>query len=280
MSYLQPPPNMSPVVVVKDFGGYVDQYMTRTEEYRRTGREVRIHECHSACTMALSLPNVCVYRSSVFKFHQAYDPRDHVTNWEVTGQLFNTYPVAVRERLGALTKQFTVLSGSELIDLGVRDCEAPEPRVMVAQAMIKPLPTSMTSGESGLSLLTGKLQGLIPSFGKPEAPAAKTGAPRVSAPVPDELLRATIPLPPEKPAALSEVARAQSEAPASDTVPSTLPDGSPDSLPGSVPMPPPRPRMLMVAYTPSLPPIPFMRSIDGSQAILPARFVPFPTRRG
>ncbi len=269
MSYLQPPPNMSPVVVVKDFGGYVDQYMTRTEEYRRTGREVRIHECHSACTMALSLPNVCVYRSSVFKFHQAYDPRDHVTNWEVTGQLFNTYPVAVRERLGALTKQFTVLSGSELIDLGVRDCEAPEPRVMVAQATIRPLPTSMTSGESGLSLLTGKLQGLIPGLGhKPDAPASN--APRVPAPVPDELLRATIPLPPEKPAALGEVAEPGA------TVPDTATDVSPDG----VPMPPPRPRMLMVAYTPSLPPIPFMRSIDGSQAILPARFVPFPTRRG
>ncbi len=270
MSYLQPPPNMSPVVVVKDFGGYVDQYMARTEEYRRTGREVRIHECHSACTMALGLPNVCVYRSSVFKFHQAYDPRDHVTNWDVTGQLFNTYPVAVRERLGALTKQFTVLSGSELIELGVRDCEAPEPRVMVAQATIKPLPTSMTSGGSGLSLLTGKLQGLIPSFGggKPDAgaPAAKpgSGAPgaRVPAPVPDELLRATIPLPPEKPASLTE--GAEPAAPRE----------------GAAPMPPPRPRILVVAYTPSLPPIPFMRSIDGSQAILPARFVPFPTRRG
>ena len=68
VSYLQPPPDMSPVVVVKDFGGYVDQYMTQTEVYRRTGREVRIHECHSACTMALGLPNVCVYPNSIFKF--------------------------------------------------------------------------------------------------------------------------------------------------------------------------------------------------------------------
>ena len=273
MSYLQPPPNMSPVVVVKDFGGYVDQYMARTEEYRRTGREVRIHECHSACTMALSLPNVCVYRSSVFKFHQAYDPRDHVTNWAVTGELFNTYPAAVRGRLGALTKQFTVLSGSDLIELGVRDCEAPEPRVMVAQATIKPLPTSMTSGGSGLSLLTGKLQGLIPGFGgKPDA------ATKPRAPVPDELLRATIPstpipLPPEKPAALAEVAGVAPDAREPDA-------GMPDPGSGAVPMPPPRPKILVVAYTPSLPPIPFMRAIDGSQPILPARFVPFPTRRG
>ncbi len=266
VSYLQPPPDMSPVVVVKDFGGYVDQYMAQTEVYRRTGREVRIHECHSACTMALSLPNVCVYRSSVFKFHQAYDPRDHVTNWAVTGQLFGTYPVSVRDRLGALTKQFTVLKGGELIELGVRDCEAPEPRVMVAQATLKPLPDSMTAGASGLSLLEGKLQSMIPSFGAKTTTPANGSAPRRIAPtVPDELLRTVIPLPPEKPASLGE------------------PDASgvamvPDT--GGVPLPPPRPRILLVAYTPGLPPIPFMRSIEGSQPILPGRFVPFPTRKG
>ena len=264
MSYLQPPPDMSPVVVVKDFGGYVDQYMAQTDVYRRTGREVRIHECHSACTMALSLPNVCVWRSSVFKFHQAYDPRDHVTNWAVTGQLFETYPAPVRERLGALTKRFTVLNGTELIDLGVRDCEAPEPRVMVAQATLKPLPDSVTAGGSGLSLLTGKLQGLIPGLGggKPATPAGEPAPRRAQTPVPDEMLRTTIPLPPVKPASL----------------------GAPEEVvvveAGAIPLPPPRPKILLVAYTPSLPPIPFMRGIDGSQPILPARFTPFPTRKG
>ena len=124
---------MSPVVVVKDFGGYVNEYASQTEVYRRQNREVRIHECHSACTMALSLPNVCVYKDSIFKFHQAYDPRNHVTNWAVSDALFHTYPDAVRERLGTLTKQFTIMRGSELIDLGVRDCnQGPEPRIMVA----------------------------------------------------------------------------------------------------------------------------------------------------
>ena len=195
MSYLQPPPNMSPVVVVKDYGGYVDQYAAITETYRRTGREVRIHECHSACTMALSLPNVCVYRDSVFKFHQAYDPRNHATNYAVSDELFHTYPEAVRDRLGTLTKQFTILRGQELIDLGVRDCNAPQPRIMIAQATLRPLPEGTTTGSSTLSMLTGKLQGMMPGFGA-RLEAVPAGAPRpkrVAPAVPDGMLAPTIP---------------------------------------------------------------------------------------
>ncbi len=263
MSYLQPPPNMSPVVVVKDFGGYVDQYASITEVYRQTNREVRIHECHSACTMALSLPNVCVYPTSIFKFHQAYDPRNHVTNFAVSDALFRTYPDAVRQRLGALTRSFTILRGQELIDLGVRDCNGPrQPRIMVAAATLKPLPESMTTS-SEFSMLTGKLQGLVPGFGAapvtpaPAQPPAKRAAPTVS----DEMLRATIPLPPERPLV---------ETPSPDPAVAPVPDEI-----DSVPLPPPRPKIL-VAYTPSLPPIPMMKVIGGSQPILPPRFVPFP----
>lgn len=274
MSYLQPPPDTSPVVVVKDYGGYVNEYAAQTEIYRRTNREVRIHECHSACTMALSLPNVCVYPNSVFKFHQAYDPRNHVTNWGVSEELFNTYPIAVRERLGTLTKQFTVLRGSELIQLGIRSCTEPQPRIMVAKATERPLSEAM--GGVSLSTLTGKLQGMLPSLGlRPtgtETLPTPGGATRRSSPaVPDGMLAPKIPLPPEKPADLVkpgdaetpiEVAKAEPEEP----VPT-----------GGVPLPPPRPKLL-VAYTPSLPPIPMLRLIDGSQPILPAHFVPFPKR--
>ena len=174
---------MSPVVVVKDFGGYVNEYASQTEIYRRQNREVRIHECHSACTMALSLPNVCVYKDSIFKFHQAYDPRNHVTNWEVSDALFHTYPGPVRERLGTLTKQFTIMRGAELIDLGVRDCnQGPEPRIMMATATSKPLGDGALAG-GGFAALTGKLQGMIPNFGaKPElVPDAGKAARRVPA---------------------------------------------------------------------------------------------------
>ena len=260
---------MSPVVVVKDFGGYVNEYAAQTELYRRTGREVRIHECHSACTMALSLPNMCVYKDSIFKFHQAYDPRNHVTNWSVSDELFHTYPEAVRDRLGTLTKRFTILRGTELIDLGIRDCTAPPgPRIMVAQATIKPIPESMLSGGSGLSMLTGRLQGMIPNFGsKPESVPNAGGKPakRIAPDVPAELLSPSVPLPPEKPAS---VQTAELETEPGESVPAD---------PDAIPLPPPRPKIL-VAYTPSLPPIPFMQRIEGSQTILPPRFIPFPRR--
>lgn len=266
MSYLQPPPNMSPVVVVKDFGGYVNEYASQTEIYRRQNREVRIHECHSACTMALSLPNVCVYKDSIFKFHQAYDPRNHVTNWEVSDALFHTYPGPVRERLGTLTKQFTVMRGSELIDLGVRDCnQGPEPRIVMATATSKPLGDGALAG-GGFAALTGKLQGMIPNFGAKPAlvPDAGKAARRVPA-VPAEVLAPSVPLPPERP---------------SDMITATIeePGATSATAPGDVPLPPPHPKIL-VAYAPSLPPIPFMQKIDGSVAgILPSKFVPFARR--
>lgn len=255
---------MSPVVVVKDFGGYVNEYAAQTEIYRRTNREVRIHECHSACTMALGLPNVCVYPDSVFKFHQAYDPRNHITNWEVSGELFNTYPVAVRERLGTLTKNFTILRGAELIELGVRSCAEPQPRIMVAQATLRPLPDSITSGGSTFSMLTGRLQGMVPNLGvQPQlVPGSDQRlAKRPQPALPDGMLGAKIPLPPEKPTELAQGDPADPDA----------------TEAGGIPLPPPRPRIL-VAYTPSLPPIPMVRIIDGAQGILPAHFVPFPKR--
>ena len=258
-----PPPGSSPVVVVKDVGGYVNEYAAQTELYRRTNREVRLHECRSACTMALGLPNVCVYPSSVLKFHQAYDPRNHETNWAVSSQLFGTYPAAVRDRLGTLTKQYTVLSGRELIDLGMRNCDDQGPRIMVAQATIRPLPTSMTSG-GGFSLLTDRLQGLVPGLGQGSRPSV-TPIPsdrvvkHATPALPDGMLQATIPLPPTRPSSLTD-------APAAEEVPVDTP---------AIPLPPPRPKIL-VAYTPSLRPIPMIQVIDGSQPILPARFVPFP----
>lgn len=274
MSYLQPPPNPSPVVVVKDVGGYVNEYAAQTEVYRQTNREVRLHECRSACTMALSLPNVCVYPDSILKFHQAYDPRNHATNYGVSEQLFGTYPPAVRARLGTLTHDYHVLRGAELIHLGIRDCNTPAgPRIMVAAATLKPLPETMTSGGTGLSSLTGKLEGMMSVFNTPATPAlprAPGAPPPEKKPVPSELLLTQIPLPPTRPASI-EIAKAE---PAVPDTPAVAPADDKFAPFGTVPLPPKKP-MLLVAYTPSLAPIPFMRKIDGAATILPTKFVPF-----
>ncbi|MBG0810176.1 hypothetical protein IY145_12385 [Methylosinus sp. H3A] len=133
MGYLSPPPAPAPVVVYKDVGGLVSEYQAQTEIYRREGREVRLHECRSACTMALSLPNVCVYPDSLVKFHLAYNAIDHQTDAGVSAELFNYYPAAVRERLGYLTRQYRVLNGNELISLGIRNCNGSD-RTMIASA--------------------------------------------------------------------------------------------------------------------------------------------------
>ena len=141
MSYLYPPPGDAPVVVYKDVGGYVDQYDRQTALYFQTNREVRLHECRSACTLALALPNVCVYPDSLLKFHKAYNPQTRDANDFVSDAMMAAYPVAVRQRLGQLTRNYKVLTGSELIRLGVRDCNAPQqPRVMVARARLKDNP--------------------------------------------------------------------------------------------------------------------------------------------
>lgn len=140
MSYLEPPPMPAAVVVQKDVGGLVRAYQERTELYRSQNREVRLHECRSACTLALSLPNVCVYPSSTLKFHQAYNDITKEVDYGVTNELWSSYPQGVREKLGTLTRKYKVLRGSELIALGVRNCNAPaqQPKIMIAKATPAP----------------------------------------------------------------------------------------------------------------------------------------------
>jgi len=149
LAYLDPPPFPAPVIVMKDVGGFVSQYQAQTARYRQEGREVRLHECRSACTLALSLPNVCVYPTSLLKFHKAYNANTREADEGVSGELFRSYPAAVQARLGGLTREYRVLTGTELIALGMRNCNGggmqvararpPEaapaaPRVRVAQA--------------------------------------------------------------------------------------------------------------------------------------------------
>jgi hypothetical protein len=113
----------APVVVYKDVGGLVSDYEALTERYRRENREVRLHECRSACTLALSLPNVCVYPDAKVKFHQAYNAINREVDLGVSSRLFTSYPTAVQARLGYLTREYRVLTGTELISLGMRNCE-------------------------------------------------------------------------------------------------------------------------------------------------------------
>ncbi len=199
MSYLEPPPMPAPVVVIKDVGGLVTDYQARTELYRAQNREVRLHECRSACTLALSLPNVCVYPDSTLKFHQAYNEITKEADLGVSGQLWSAYPPAVREKLGSLTRAYKILHGSDLIALGLRNCNAPSrpPEIMIAKARLTPAPAPAQGGEFFQSM-----QSTVASlFGAPPTPAAGPSRPQSAHGAAPPALRtaAEIPLPPARP---------------------------------------------------------------------------------
>jgi hypothetical protein len=144
LGYLSPPPAPTPVIVYKDVGGLVSDYEAQTEQYRRENREVRLHECRSACTLALSLPNVCVYPDAQIKFHQAYNAITRETDLGISAKLFASYPASVQQRLGYLTREYRVLRGSELIAIGMRNCNGDNP-TMIASRKQRQTPVTVAS---------------------------------------------------------------------------------------------------------------------------------------
>lgn len=262
----------APVIVTKDVGGYVADYQTQTELYRATGREVRLHECRSACTLALSLPNVCVYPDSILKFHQAYDPRNHQSNDQVSRQLFDSYPAAIRARLGTLTRDYKVLHGSELIALGVRNCNEPKPsgpRTMVAStAAHGPAPASNPAGQT--PLLSGLFDKVLSIFGTGQTAAGqeqRSPGPRRpgTKPAPALALLASIPLPPPRP---PEFGPQMTAAAAFEDKPQALPPKSAMPLPtADKPLPPDTKPM-----ADRRPPFALPAIMRGAQPVLPAGF--------
>ena len=200
MTYLDPPPAPAPVEVVRDIGGYVKDYREQTEIYRRENRDVRLHECRSACTLALSLPNVCVYPDSLIKFHQAYDETTRIVDEGVSQDLFQSYPPAVRARLGTLTRQYQSLSGAELIELGIRDCR--EKRTSLIAQAASPQERGTAIGQA-MSEIVAKL--LTPASLTASPIASLSASPSVPKPRAVEMAslpQPVIPLPPSKPAEL------------------------------------------------------------------------------
>jgi hypothetical protein len=283
MGYLHPPPGNGPVIVMKDVGGDVRQYAAQTFAYIRSGREVRLHECRSACTLALAVPNVCVYPDGVLRFHKAYNPITRATNDGVSDAMLTAYPPAVRERLGVLTRQYKSLTGSELIRLGVRDCTAPaEPRITLARASARPIGAQAS--------LSGGFGGLFAGFGVPEIPTySGYGAPVQVQNV--KVRSVKVQVAETAPAGGSTTAVARSaQDPASSASPAPpAPPPRPDELAATTeavatnepnasaaPQPPERPHVFVA---PPSRPAAWGLPIRGSApALTSARFAPFPYR--
>lgn len=270
MTYLNPPPAPAPVIVTKDVGGLVRDYQAQTAYYRETDREVRVHECHSACTLALSLPNVCVYPDSIFKFHQAYNLNDKQTDLGVSEQLFDSYPVAVRARLGTLTRKFKILTGKELIALGIRDCNTPRTMVAARTPPAQP-PNTLGSVWSNVMSAFGAKATRMPSRPSPTTLVATRQQTEAEKHVTAEAVFAGAPLPPSRPVA-NEPAVTQSETikVAEAQTKSAAPEAA-----TAAPLPPPRPNSLSIAFTQTMPPIALPKVIKGAQPILPTHFLAY-----
>src|SRR5215471_13611607 len=60
-------------------------------QYNQSGEPFRIEgQCRSACTMFLSIRNVCVVRSAQFGFHAGHDKQQSVSA-SATAHMMNTY---------------------------------------------------------------------------------------------------------------------------------------------------------------------------------------------
>lgn len=125
--FLNPPAIYSPVVINNDGGGLVDSYEEAVRRYTIEGREVRIKgSCRSACILSLSVPNVCVYPSAVVKAHNAYEQNTGIRRPDVTARMLSSLPTRIQSKLRGqisdLYNSHTILTGNELIKLGVRQC--------------------------------------------------------------------------------------------------------------------------------------------------------------
>ncbi|WOJ90747.1 hypothetical protein RZS28_05510 [Methylocapsa polymorpha] len=268
---------------MKDVGGLVTDYQAQTEIYRLSDREVRLHECRSACTMALSLPNVCVYPDSILKFHQAYDVRNHQTDLNVSQQLFDSYPAAVRARLGGLTREYKVLRGNELIELGVRNCN--EERTMVAATTPRKTPPMRSHAEPQPaeqgSFFAGLMDKMRSAFGTGERtfpPGDRTVMARANAPksMSSESLLPEPPLPPARPTEIASMLGAPTEHDAIEAAApadiQTTDAQTTDAQTADAPLPPARPTRLTYSYTYRLASIALPKIITGAQRILPPGF--------
>jgi hypothetical protein len=267
--YLDPPPFPAPVIVQKDVGGYVADYKAATERYRAEDREVQLHECRSACTLALSLPGVCVYPTSILKFHKAYDVNTKVADEGISEELFSSYPPAVQAKLGTLTRGYKVLTGAELIALGMRNCA--ESRVQYARrtgnsriqvAAARPPAAQQDIGAMFQSVLTAMAKPFEAGAGAPPAAASST----TLAAVPAAAL--AVPLPPRRPAELAQMELAALETPSEEGPASHGPGPAGRVEAADPPLPLPRP--LAALPRPTLPVPGMPRLMSGAQPVLPS----------
>jgi hypothetical protein len=127
--FLYPPPAITqPIIIKDDGGGSVAEYMEKANLYNMMGRRVEIRgSCRSACTMALTVKNVCVGPGAIVKWHDAYNELTGQRRPDVTARMIAPLPEKIRNRIeGRVTEDYnpyTIISYRNLVKLGIPDCD-------------------------------------------------------------------------------------------------------------------------------------------------------------
>ena len=103
-------------------------FLSVIQQYNASGERFRIDShCQSACTMFLSIRNVCVEPRATLLFHAGGNMRTGTINPSTTHQMLRTYNAALRRYVTSNhfmeTLEFHSISGSEIISrFGYRAC--------------------------------------------------------------------------------------------------------------------------------------------------------------
>ncbi len=122
--------DVSALVVTSDYGGRLSERVSEIRNLRESGQSVELRgSCMSACTMYLSLPNVCITQSARFGFHgpsyrgEKLDDRlfqywSNVMASHYREPLRSWFMSEARYRITG----YYELSGAELIRMGYNEC--------------------------------------------------------------------------------------------------------------------------------------------------------------
>jgi hypothetical protein len=96
------------------------QFLAVIQQYNASGERFRIDShCQSACTMFLSIRNVCVMPGAMLLFHAGGSRQRGTINPSTTQQMLSTYNAALRQYVTdhhfMETLEFHPISGSEMI---------------------------------------------------------------------------------------------------------------------------------------------------------------------
>ncbi|MEO6842837.1 MAG: hypothetical protein ABI192_18975 [Bradyrhizobium sp.] len=108
-------------------GGQFSRFDPLVGQYNQSGELFRIEgHCQSACTLFLSIRNVCIERGATLLFHAGHDKNRNVTN-SATSHMLGAYNAALRDYVTANhymdTMEFHAISGRDMIQkFGYKAC--------------------------------------------------------------------------------------------------------------------------------------------------------------